>query len=112
MQIWKKVLKVHGYLSHNSIFRGQKTVLYQKASAEFELVGFVGGCSSVGRAVALQAIGQEFDSPQLHQPSQSRRRAKAAAPQFTQVNEGGLLERKELRLGRPGEDGSQFGLGL
>ena len=25
------------------------------------------GCSSVGRAVALQAIGQEFDSPQLHQ---------------------------------------------
>lgn len=26
------------------------------------------GCSSVGRAVALQAIGQEFDSPQLHQP--------------------------------------------
>ena len=27
----------------------------------------VGGCSSVGRAVALQAIGQEFESPQLHQ---------------------------------------------
>ena len=27
------------------------------------------GCSSVGRAVALQAIGQEFESPQLHQPS-------------------------------------------
>ena len=26
------------------------------------------GCSSVGRAVALQAIGQEFKSPQLHQP--------------------------------------------
>jgi hypothetical protein len=25
------------------------------------------GCSSVGRAVALQAKGQEFDSPQLHQ---------------------------------------------
>jgi len=24
------------------------------------------GCSSVGRAVALQAIGQEFDPPQLH----------------------------------------------
>ena len=24
------------------------------------------GCSSVGRAVALQAIGQEFESPQLH----------------------------------------------
>ena len=26
------------------------------------------GCGSVGRAVALQAIGQEFESPQLHQP--------------------------------------------
>ena len=26
-----------------------------------------GGCSSVGRAVALQAIGREFESPQLHQ---------------------------------------------
>ena len=25
------------------------------------------GCSSVGRAVALQAIGQEFEPPQLHQ---------------------------------------------
>ena len=24
------------------------------------------GCSSVGRAVALQAKGREFDSPQLH----------------------------------------------
>ena len=24
------------------------------------------GCSSVGRAPALQAGGQEFDSPQLH----------------------------------------------
>ena len=29
------------------------------------------GCSSVGRAVALQAIGREFESPQLHQ-SESR----------------------------------------
>ena len=27
----------------------------------------VWGCSSVGRAVALQAIGREFESPQLHQ---------------------------------------------
>jgi len=34
MQIWKKVLKAHGALSHNSIFREQATVLYQKASAE------------------------------------------------------------------------------
>ena len=27
---------------------------------------FCRGCSSVGRAVALQAIGQEFEPPQLH----------------------------------------------
>jgi hypothetical protein len=40
------------------------------------------GCSSVGRAVALQAIGQEFESPQLHQPSLAR----------------------ELWLGQPGGD--------
>ena len=32
-----------------------------------------GGCSSVGRAVALQAIGQEIDSPQLHQFLESDR---------------------------------------
>src|SRR5437016_8483335 len=39
------------------------------------------GCSSVGRAVALQAIGQEFESPQLHQPSlAAKRRARAADP--------------------------------
>ena len=33
------------------------------------------GCSSVGRAVALQAIGREFESPQLHQPSIGARAA-------------------------------------
>ena len=33
---------------------------------------FAWGCSSVGRAVALQAIGQEFESPQLHQLRVSR----------------------------------------
>ena len=27
----------------------------------------IGGCSSAGRAPALQAGGQEFDPPQLHQ---------------------------------------------
>jgi hypothetical protein len=30
-------------------------------------LALAGGCSSVGRALALQAWGQEFDSPQLHQ---------------------------------------------
>ena len=34
---------------------------------------FAWGCSSVGRAVALQAIGQEFESPQLHQLGLRRR---------------------------------------
>ena len=29
---------------------------------------FIWGCSSVGRAPALQAGGQEFDSPHLHHP--------------------------------------------
>ena len=29
------------------------------------------GCSSVGRAVALQAIGREFEPPQLHQTQDS-----------------------------------------
>ena len=38
------------------------------ANRESEIANQTGwGCSSVGRAVALQAIGQEFDSPQLHQ---------------------------------------------
>jgi hypothetical protein len=32
------------------------------------------GCSSAGRAVALQAIGREFESPQLHQPLNAERR--------------------------------------
>ena len=37
------------------------------------------GCSSVGRAVALQAIGQEFESPQLHQlPNEEPRMENAA----------------------------------
>ncbi len=67
-------------LSHNSIFK--ETVLLEPSVEEIELyrswtVAFgrrdkvrvldtKWGCSSVGRAVALQAIGQEFESPQLH----------------------------------------------
>src|SRR2546427_12412811 len=38
-----------------------------------------GGCSSVGRAVALQAIGQEFESPQLHQTAWERQSVERAA---------------------------------
>ena len=41
------------------------------------------GCSSVGRAVALQAIGQEFESPQLHQ-SRS-----AGLPRCSEAKAGG-----------------------
>ena len=33
----------------------------------FSFEGSMGGCSSVGRAPALQAGGQEFESPHLHQ---------------------------------------------
>jgi hypothetical protein len=51
----------------NNCGRGKKT--------GDELWGTNRGCSSVGRAVALQAIGQEFEPPQLHQSGlhQSRR---------------------------------------
>ena len=38
-----------------------------------QLTDWSWGCSSVGRAVALQAIGQEFESPQLHQFRESVR---------------------------------------
>ena len=42
-------------------------VLYKSlVEAHLNSLSLARGCSSVGRAVALQAIGQEFDSPQLH----------------------------------------------
>lgn len=34
---------------------------------DYRTIQFSGGCSSDGRASALQALCQEFDSPQLHQ---------------------------------------------
>ena len=40
---------------------------------------FAWGCSSVGRAVALQAIGQEFESPQLHQGGRVAQLVRACA---------------------------------
>ena len=40
---------------------------FEISNVKFDVFGR--GCSSVGRAVALQAIGQEFESPQLHQPT-------------------------------------------
>ena len=45
---------------------------------------FMWGCSSAGRAPALQAGGQEFDSPHLHQRGGSRQ-----AP--TRTKEYGLI---------------------
>ena len=70
-------------LSHNSVFfeqhcslasgrdsiywlivRGSELRVSQLNTIDYKIPG---GCSSVGRAVALQAIGQEFESPQLHQ---------------------------------------------
>jgi len=44
--------------------------LYELGS--LEIIDLMWGCSSVGRAVALQAIGQEFESPQLHQTGTGR----------------------------------------
>ena len=39
--------------------RGKEKIFYSDAL-------FIRGCSSAGRAPALQAGGQEFDSPHLH----------------------------------------------
>ena len=67
---------------------------------------FQWGCSSVGRAVALQAIGQEFESPQLHQPSlAAKRSAKAAAPKR-------LRRRASTRSAGYGSAGQQVLLGV
>jgi hypothetical protein len=41
------------------------------------------GCSSVGRAVALQAIGREFESPQLHQHLSAERECRMQNAKFT-----------------------------
>jgi hypothetical protein len=55
------------------------------------------GCSSVGRAVALQAIGQEFESPQLHQPSLA---SELRLGRPARSNEGRALELMEFRAGQ------------
>ena len=49
----------------NRTIQFSRALLFGTSSEEIETLW---GCSSVGRAVALQAIGQEFESPQLHQP--------------------------------------------
>ena len=45
---------------------------FQGASSEREKPLVVWGCSSVGRAPALQAGGQEFESLHLHQSGKKR----------------------------------------
>ena len=75
---------------------------------EFEISDFkfsipVWGCSSVGRAVALQAIGQEFESPQLHQPSLAAKRERGcrAGAKRRRAVERTQLDCCGLRLGKP-----------
>ena len=43
--------------------------------------GFIWGCSSVGRAPALQAGGHEFESHHLHASNEKRKFKKADARQ-------------------------------
>ena len=63
----------------------------------------VRGCSSVGRAVALQAIGQEFESPQLHQPSLAAKQLERGCPiaRFSVRLNAPYKQCCELRLGKP-----------
>lgn len=65
----RQSVRTAGRLSHNSAFHAFFDLARAAPRRGFRhgkcrLGGR--GCSSVGRAVALQAIGQEFESPQLH----------------------------------------------
>ena len=57
------ILKVHGSKDFRDFHKG-----IQGAEPENPQRGY----SSAGRAPALQAGGQEFDSPYLHQPERAR----------------------------------------
>ena len=64
------LLPMH-YSTVNTCKRKQKKKSVSMTEAEHKHAKFlkkmgVGGRSSVGRAGALQASGQEFDSPRLH----------------------------------------------
>ena len=66
------------YLVPNSIMRlckklGYKGFAEMKFLVNNEVSTKIWGCSSAGRAPALQAGGQEFDSPHLHQRLRSKR---------------------------------------
>ncbi len=53
------------------------------------VAGFLWGCSSVGRAPALQAGGQEFESLHLHEAMRRKRGRKmiVALAQYNQVSD-------------------------
>jgi hypothetical protein len=69
-----------------------------------EIENPVWGCSSVGRAAALQAVGQGFESPQLHQPSlaaKPERSCRAEAKGRRAVEPTPKFKCGELWLGEP-----------
>ena len=47
--------------------RADRTIQFLESIALWWMADWSRGCSSVGRAAALQAVGREFESPQLHQ---------------------------------------------
>ena len=55
-------------LLHNSVFIERKNSFFDSSDEveKSERLCIFWGCSSVGRAPALQAGCQEFESPQLH----------------------------------------------
>ena len=51
----------------NLYLRSIYTKVYEKGSGlKYRTIQFSGGCNSGGRVSALQALCQEFESPQLH----------------------------------------------
>ncbi len=64
----EKFLKKMGIGSRSSVGSEQRpSKPWVTGSSPVESTNNIGGCSSVGRAGALQASGQEFNSPHLHQ---------------------------------------------
>ena len=63
-----KFLKKMGIGSRSSVGSEQRpSKPWVTGSSPVESTNNKGGCSSVGRAAGLQASGQEFNSPHLHQ---------------------------------------------
>ena len=61
MSTCRSLFNLEGAIERLCTFkRGKEKIFYSDAL-------FIRGCSSAGRAPALQAGGQEFDPPHLHQ---------------------------------------------